>query len=220
MHQYTKEDIQSTTALTIDFINHASSKLADLLQPYRIRSERGKLLYNEAGLRIWDVIKQRKERGENIRQIREAVATIVSPDSQTDNTASKPLPSDSQTTPDNREYLRFVVDTIRDAFVIAMKEKDDRILLLEEGREARIQKGIETQKEIVDLKIELQLEKSDRDRKATQRFGLVRDLENLPLFGRGKRQREILEKIRRIDSDAQDDPVRPQDGNTLESGTE
>ena len=61
------------------------------------KGDKNKLLYNSDGLRLWDVIKEHKERGENIRQIRHALERIVSPDSQTTEPPSKPTPKPHKT---------------------------------------------------------------------------------------------------------------------------
>ena len=99
MHQYSNNDILQRTGLKPDFINHCNSKLGDLLGPFRIKGDKNKLLYNSDGLRLWDVIKQHKERGENIRQIRQALQRIVRPDSQTTEPTSKTTRQTFQTDP-------------------------------------------------------------------------------------------------------------------------
>ena len=99
MHQYSNNDILQRTGLKPDFINHCNSKLGDLLGPFRIKGDKNKILYDGNGLRLWDVIKQHKERGENIRQIRKALERIVRPDSQTTEPPSKPTSQTFQTNP-------------------------------------------------------------------------------------------------------------------------
>ena len=96
-HHYSNNDIQQRTGLKPDFINHCNSKLGDLLGSFRIKGDKNKLLYNSDGLRLWDVIKEHKERGENIRQIREALERIVRPDSQTTQPSPKPTSQTFQT---------------------------------------------------------------------------------------------------------------------------
>ena len=99
LYPYSNNDIQQRTALKLDFINHCNSKLGDLLAPFRIKGDKNKLLYDDSGLRLWDAIKQHKERGENIRQIRQALERIVRPDSQTTEPSSKPTSQTFQTNP-------------------------------------------------------------------------------------------------------------------------
>ena len=97
MHQYSNNDIQQRTGLKPDFINHCNSKLGDLLGQFRIKGDKNKLFYDGNGLRLWDVIKQHKERGENIRQIRDAVEAIVHPGPQTTEPTHKPTSQTFQT---------------------------------------------------------------------------------------------------------------------------
>ncbi len=99
MHQYSNNDIQQRTGLKPDFINHCNSKLGDLLGQFRIKGDKNKLFYDGNGLRLWDVIKQHKERGENIRQIREALEAIVHPGSKTTEPIPKPTRQTFQTNP-------------------------------------------------------------------------------------------------------------------------
>ena len=189
MHHYTKEDIQEKTALKMDFINKASSSLSDLLEPFRISSDKGRLLYNSDGLQIWDVIKQHKERGENLKEIRDAIATMVQTDSQTNDSATDPQQTKSQSTPGDGIDIRFVVDVLKDSFETAMNEKDRTILILEQGRGERIREISDRREEVVNLKTELEVKKINRAREAKQRADLMTELETLPVFGRGKKRK-------------------------------
>ena len=182
MHHHTKEAIHEATALPIRFINHASSRLSDLLEPYRIRSDKGKLLYNNDGLRIWDVIAQHKRKGENIKQIREAVTTITGGEAETRNSALEPLQTEPETTPDRPDNFRYTIEAIKESYKETIAEKERTILMLTSGQKQSEEKLKQRDDKIIDLKTELQISIQERERKARQRAILIQSLENLPVF--------------------------------------
>lgn len=215
---YSNNDIQQRTSLKLDFINHCNSKLGDLLAPFRIKGDKNKLLYNDSGLRLWDVIKQHKERGENIRQIREALERIVRPNSQTTEPTSRPTTETFQTNQQSSQSMEekgessqaqiFTDGFIRmgrehrkeikeqhqettDALRGEVKSLKEQMLLLADGRTPEEIKE-EANKVVEDRAA---LGRLLQTNKRTQE--LVVELEGLMgKWGKGKRRREILIELK------------------------
>lgn len=77
MHQgsykHTLEDIQARTGLSSHFINRCSSKISDLLDPFRQYGDNNRLFYDDNGLMVFDYIGQLKREGKTIPEIRAAL---------------------------------------------------------------------------------------------------------------------------------------------------
>lgn len=198
MYQYSKEDIQIRTALTIDFINHASSKLADILDRFRIRSDKGKILYNDDGLQIWDTITHRRGRGDNIKQIRDSLEAIVSPDPQPNKAPSEPSQTNPQssTTPVD---LNAIISAMADSYERGVNSERSRVLMLTEAAEVQKKREAEHIKKIAYFQAA-----------TNSRADLLSQLEKVSGFGKKKKRKGILEQIRRIDLDALNAPVSDQ----------
>ncbi len=233
MYQYSNNDILQRTGLKPDFINHCNSKLGDLLGPFRIKGDKNKLLYDGNGLRLWDAIKEHKERGENIRQIRQALERIVRPDSQTTEPTSKPTSQTFQTNPQTSQgtegeggggdqalvkiehlYERMLDDKERQ--IVQAQERTDEVkqllgMLLPPGKTPEQVKAErdETRQHLVDqgqkLK-ELLDEKRDsharEEGRRERRQAFISELEHLTGWGKGKRRREILDELVRLEAEA------------------
>lgn len=228
MYQYSNNDILQRTGLKPDFINHCNSKLGDLLRPFRIKGDKNKLLYDDSGLRLWDAIKQHKERGENIRQIREVLERIVRPDSQTTESTSKPTSQTFQTNPqtsqgtagervagqtqafidaflqierDHRKEIDERHEEVRAALRGHIQALKDQMLLLTDGRtpeEVRheLKQAVRDRAELARLQEAREKEQGRRD----HREALIAELEQLTGWGKAKRRREILTKLKKLEA--------------------
>ncbi len=226
-YQYSKENIQARTGLTFDFINLCNSKLSDLLSSYRIKGDKNKILYDDNGLRLWDVIKQRKERGENIRQIREALEDIVRPASQgtepTPKTTSDTSPFESQNSrsrggemkpQDTGLFIEAFLEMSK-AHRAELSEQhkgatgalrghiqalQGQILLLTDGRSTE-QVHAELRQAAKDKAELTRLRDTleEEEGKRSRRRALITKLERTSKWNR-KRRRELLEELRSLDS--------------------
>ena len=197
MYQYTNTDIQNRTGLKVNFINKVNSRLSDVLSPFRIAGDNGKILYDESGLKLWDTIKQEKERGANIPQIKEKLRTIVQPDRQTNDSPdqpSEPAIQPSQTA--QQDDLRFWVESLKDAYTTALAEKDKRLLLLEEGRGEREEREAHLQEQVKTLNTKITTE----DERRRQRKALYSKLATLNGWGKGKQREAVLKEIEVLDA--------------------
>jgi len=233
LYPYSNNDIQRRTALKLDFINHCNSKLGDLLAPFRIKGDKNKLLYDDSGLRLWDAIKQHKERGENIRQIRQALERIVRPDSQTTEPSSKPTSQTFQTNPQTSQgtereggggdqplektehlYERMLEEKERQ--IVQAQERIDEVkqllgMLLPPGKTPEQVKAErdETQQHLADQGRKLKELMDERRASHTREQGrrerrqaLHTELAKLNSWGKGKRRREILNQLNRLEAEA------------------
>lgn len=73
VYKHTIEDIQQYTGLSRHLINRCSSKLSELLDPFRTYGDSNRVLYDDNGLAVFDHIKQLKEQGNNIPEIRDVL---------------------------------------------------------------------------------------------------------------------------------------------------
>ncbi len=197
MYQYTNTDIQNRTGLKVNFINKVNSRLSDVLSPFRIAGNNGKILYDDDGLRMWDVIKQEKEKGANIPQIGETLRAIVQPDRQTNdspNQPSEPAIKPSQTA--QQDDLRFWVESLKDAYTTALAEKDKRLLLLEEGRGEREEREAHLQEQVKTLNTKITTE----DERRRQRKALYSKLATLNGWRKGKEREAVLKEIEVLDA--------------------
>ena len=219
LYPYSNNDIQRRTALKLDFINHCNSKLGDLLAPFRIKGDKNKLLYDDSGLRLWDVIKEHKERGENIRQIREALERIVRPDSQTTEPPSKPTSQTFQTnlrTSQGTEgkggggdqalekiehlYERMLDDKERQ--IVQAQERTDEVrqvmsVLLPPGKTPEQVKAErdETQRHLKKLLDEKRASHAREEGRRERRQALISELTKLHGWGKKKRRQEVLAEL-------------------------
>jgi len=197
MYQYTNTDIQNRTGLKVNFINKVNSRLSDVLSPFRIAGNNGKILYDESGLKLWDTIKQEKEKGANIPQIGETLRAIVQPDRQTNDSTdqpSEPAIKPSQTA--QQDDLRFWVESLKDAYTTALAEKDKRLLLLEEGRGEREEREAHLQEQVKTLNTKITTE----DERRRQRKALYSKLATLNGWGKGKQRDAVLKEIEVLDA--------------------
>jgi len=197
MYQYTNTDIQNRTGLKVNFINKVNSRLSDVLSPFRIAGNNGKILYDESGLKLWDTIKQEKEKGANIPQIGETLRAIVQPDRQTNDSTdqpSEPAIKPSQTT--QQDDLRFWVESLKDAYTTALAEKDKRLLLLEEGRGEREEREAHLQEQVKTLNTKITTE----DERRRQRKALYSKLATLNGWRKGKEREAVLKEIEVLDA--------------------
>ncbi len=77
VHQYDINAIETRTGLSRAFINKCNRRLTSTLSRFRIKGDKNKLLYDDDGLRMWDVIKQEKVKGSNITQIQKVLEQII-----------------------------------------------------------------------------------------------------------------------------------------------
>jgi len=199
MNQYTNLDIQTKTGLSRNFINKANSKLHDILKPFRITADSNKILYNDDGLRIWDVIKQEKEKGANIPHIRKVLLEIYDPSRQGADSPDKTdkASTESPQTPRQNGGIDLVVNALRDAYQIALKEMGGKVALLEEGREKQKEREDALQTEITTLKQTVWTEQQKRE----QRQLLYARLSELDgKWGRSKERQAIRKQLEGLDA--------------------
>ena len=218
VHQYDINAIETRTGLSRSFINKCNRRLASTLSRFRIKGDRNKLLYNDDGLRMWDVIKQEKEKGSNIPQIQKALEQIIQPTNQPEQSSiqTRTTETDNQQS-DEGEGRPSNTQALIDAMVKINKELRDetrdqyketqqalqgqitvlkqQMLLLTDGRSPK-----EVQQELwksAEYRVEL-----GRLRKTNQRAQeLVSELEGLiGKWGKGKRMREILTQIKHLET--------------------
>ena len=175
MNQYSNVDIQTATGLKLNFINKVNSRFSTILSPFRITGANGKIFYDDNGMRIWDIIKQEKEKGADIRQIRDALKEVLIPNQQTSDDPNKPTTEPQQTPDQTIPQIQFFVDALKDAYTTALKDREHRILLLEEGKAEREEREARLRQEVGNLKETVTIESQRR----SQRRKLYTELSNL-----------------------------------------
>ena len=223
MYQYTLEDIQNRTGLRRDFINKCNAGLSDLLSRFRTKGDKNKILYDDDGLRMWDVIKQHKEKGANIPQIREHLEKVVPPTLQTseqsDEVSTEALQFDPQTlqsmvgksAPNDTQVLVNAMlqmhqqhlgdrdkghQEIQGALKGQIQALEKQMLLLTDGRTP--EEVRQELREATEDRVEL-----GRLRQTNQRAQeLVAELEGLTgKWWKGKRLREIVNQLSRLEAE-------------------
>lgn len=235
MHQgkHTIDDIQERTSLPRHFIHRCSSKLSDLLDPYRQYGDKNRLFYDDNGLMIFDHISQLKGEGKNIPEIRETLENELQSSqnsSKSDRNTLQHTPQNSQnkrpaTTPGAGEQKPWIA-ALQEAYqefasakdeVIESKEETisslrQNLKLITDGRdpkevkrehEKKIKEAAEKEQKIKELKKKEQRRRK-REKKRQQLLAELRSLEG-KWFKSGRR-REIIAELERLDRlDAEDD---------------
>ena len=151
MHQYSIDDIINRTALSRSIINKCNRRLSPILSRFRIQGPNNKLLYNDDGLQMWDVIKQEKGKGSNIRQIQMVLESIVQPNGQPEQSTNETKTTDPDNQPTKSEkatdHTALFISRIDEGHHRELETKDRMIdmlagnlKLLEEGRERRVKR--------------------------------------------------------------------------------
>ena len=136
---HTIDDIQERTGLPRHFINRCSSKISDILDPYRQYGDNNQLFYNDSGLMVWDHIGQLKRRGKTIPDIK----TTLQDELQDQQNGSKTDRESPQNEFKNREaaaasdrgdsgHQQRLIDALEDAYQEVGKAKDEVIQSKEE----------------------------------------------------------------------------------------
>ena len=209
VYQYDISAIETRTSLSRGFINKCNRRLATTLSRFRIKGDKNKLLYDDDGLRMWDVIKQEKEKGSNIPQIQRALEQIVHPTEQSEQ-------SGKQTTinePDNQQngegrgvptdHTGLLISTLNDSHQRELETKDQMISmltgnvkLLEEGRERREQRETALREQVKTLNTKITTE----DERRRQRKTLYSKLATLNGWGKRKQRKAVLTEIGELDA--------------------
>jgi DNA-binding transcriptional MerR regulator len=83
MTTYPLEQVLEITGLKGDFSRKCLKHLREYLKPHERRGEFNRLLYNQSGLVVWDKIKQMKEQGLSLPEMKRQLETSKTP-AQTD----------------------------------------------------------------------------------------------------------------------------------------
>ncbi len=206
MHQYDISAIENRTALSRGFINKCNRRLEPILSRFRIKGDKNKLLYDDDGLRMWDVIKQEKEKGSNISQIQRVLEQIVHPTEQSGKQTTI-NESDNQQNGEGRgvpaDHTGLLISTLNDSHQRELATKDQMISmltgnvkLLEEGRERRQQRETALREQVQALNTTITTEEERR----RQRKDLYSKLATLNRWGKGKQREAVLKEIEGLDA--------------------
>lgn len=119
MQQYKLPDIIEITGLKTDFINKCLKHLKDHIDPHTVRSDNNSRLFNHEALRIFERIKQWKDAGLNIAEIKKRL-DAPSPDPSSaqgaDGTSAEP-----RTASDAHEIAALLENSLQEIKVGAEK---------------------------------------------------------------------------------------------------
>lgn len=134
MTKYSLEEVLEITGLKIDFARKCLNHLREYLKPHENRGEFNRLLYNQSGLAIWDKIKQMKEQGLSLPEMkRELEASKIPAQSTQPKHAEKPSTSDL-----NEKYLEKIIDLQNQHSQEMRAERDkSQRLIMEQGQEIK-----------------------------------------------------------------------------------
>ena len=209
VHQYDISAIETRTSLSRGFINKCNRRLATTLSRFRIKGDKNKLLYDDDGLRMWDVIKQEKEKGSNIPQIQRVLARIVHPTEQSKQPGKQTTinESDNQQNGEGRgvpaDHTGLLISTLNDSHQRELATKDQMISmltgnvkLLEEGRERREQRETGLREQVKSLNTTITTEGERR----RQRKALYTKLATLNGWRKSKERKAVLKEIEGLDA--------------------
>lgn len=120
-YKHTTDNIQEITGLPRHFIHRCSSKISDILDPYRQRGDNNQLLYDDSGLTIFDQIAQLKREGKNIPEIRTVLEDQLQ-DLQDDSKSDRNTPQNDLQNPQNETSDKSSQTTDSEPWVEALKE--------------------------------------------------------------------------------------------------
>lgn len=233
-YKHTTNDIQQHTGLPRHFIDKCSSKLSDLLDPYRQHGKNNQLFYDDNGLTIFDQISQLKQRdGKTIPEIREQLENELQ-NQQDDTKADRNTPQNGGQNPKSEsvsddgnsavqarliEALEESNEQVRKAKDEVIESKDETISslqqnlrLITDGRDPKEvkrehEKKIEEAAEKEQKIKELKRKMQRRREREKQRQQLLAELRSLEgKWFTGNRREEIIAELERLDRlDAQED---------------
>lgn len=209
VHQYDISAIETRTGLSRGFINKCNRRLATTLSRFRIKGDKNKLLYDDDGLRMWDVIKQEKEKGSNIPQIQKELERIIQPTEQPKQSGkqSPPTEADNQQNGEGRgvpvDHTTLLISTLKESQLRELETKDQMIgmltgnlKLLEEGRGLREQRETDLRKQVNTLNTKITTE----DERRRQRKALYSKLATLNGWRKGRQREAVLKEIEVLDA--------------------
>jgi hypothetical protein len=213
MHQgsykHTIDDIRERTGLSRHFINRCSSKISDILDPYRQYGDNNQLFYDDSGLMIFDQIGQLKQEGKTIPEIRERLLDGLQSPRNGSQSGRKTLQNDLQdlqletTGPEGHASAESqFVAAIKDAYQEVSRAKDkvieskdetigslqQNLRLLTDGRDPekvkeeykeKTEQAAKRRQEIEQLKEEKQREQKQQRRRKQRRHELLAELKTL-----------------------------------------
>jgi len=216
VHQYDISAIETRTGLSRAFINKCNRRLATTLSRFRIKGDKNKLLYDDDGLRMWDVIKQEKEKGSSVPQIQKALEQIIQPTEQPEQSSiqTTTTEADNQQNGEGRgasvDLTGLLVSTLKDSHLRELETKDQMIgilsgnlKLLEEGRERRENREANLMEQVKTLSTKVTTEEErgrQREERRRQRKALYSKLATLNGWGKGKEREAVLKEIEVLDA--------------------
>lgn len=174
-YHHTIEDIEEHTGLSIHFINRCSSKMAALLDPFRTYGENNKLLYNDSGLVLWDRIKQWKEGGHNLTEIRAALEDALQNGLQSDREASQTDPQNRKPDGEGETPTTSSEDRPSDALIQYLETRIEELKQEKEEQKSQHEHRVEELKDVYEKQLYYLTDgKSPEERKA-EREKLLRE---------------------------------------------
>jgi hypothetical protein len=208
-YNHTTEDIQERTSLPRHFINKCSSKLSDLLDPYRQYGENNQLFYDDNGLMVFDHIGQLKREGKTIPQIRETLENELQnqqddakADRKSSQNGSKNRNSETGHSAAEGGLQSQLIEALQESNREIRKAKDEviesqketidslrqNVKLITDGRdpetvkqehEQKVKEAAEKEQEIRELRKEKERQKRRRHQREQRRKELLAELKSL-----------------------------------------
>ena len=207
----TIQDIEKQTGLTRKYIDRCYARFGSLLTQFRKPSPDGnKYLYSDNALAVFLQVRNHRDQGMKLPEIRDILTRELG--SRSENMGSSGEVTEKKV--GNPPVGSPPVDIT--AFISALERSYEKALESEHGKVRLLEESVEIRK-----KREAEyIDKINIFQETTRSRGeLLTSLESLPVFGRKKKRKEILEQIRRIDTDALNAPVRADTINSGESRT-
>jgi len=208
-YKHTVEDIEERTSLSRHFINRCSSKLSDVLDPYRQYGDNNQLFYDDNGLMVFDHIGQLKRDGKTIPEIRETLEnelqngeTPSNPDRKSlqnglpnRNSADGNQPTETdiqarliEALQESNQEVREAKDEVIESQQETIESLRENVKLITDGRdpetvkeehEQKVKEAAEKEQEIKQLRKEKQRQKERKRQRQQKRQELLAELKSL-----------------------------------------
>ena len=198
----TIEDIEQQTGLSRKYIDRCYARFGSLLTGYRKQSpEQNKYLYDGNAVAIFLQIRHFKDRGMKLPEIRDRITDELGSRDEDmgsgEKVIEKELESSRASTP-SADTKTFIA-ALKDAYEMAITSERSKVLMLTEAAETQKKREQEYINKIATFQA------------TTKRRGdLLARLEGLEgkWFSGKKKKRDLINEIRRIDSETENAPVR------------
>lgn len=225
-YKHTTDDIQQRTGLSRHFIDKCSSKLSDLLDPYRQYGKNNQLFYDDNGLHVFDHIGQLKREGKTLPAIRERLEDELQnqqedtkTDTNTPQNRGQNRKSESGSAGENSAVQAQLIEALQSSNEQVQKAKDEvieakeetitslrqNLKLITDGRdpkevkrehEEKIEEAAERKQKIQELRQKMR-RRREREKRRQQLLAELRSLEGRWFVG--NRRDEIIAELERLD---------------------